>query len=64
MDPEIVLYVTPLCAPCDRLKAYLRSRGVAFAPSQFEAAFVSTAHTPDIIEETLEVARAAALDIA
>ncbi len=31
MDTEVVLYVTPLCAPCDRLKAYLRSRGVAFA---------------------------------
>ncbi len=29
-DTEIVLYVTPLCAPCDRLKAYLRSRGVDF----------------------------------
>jgi len=27
---DIVLYVTPLCAPCDRLKAYLRSREIAF----------------------------------
>ena len=31
MGTEVVLYVTPLCAPCERLKAYLRSRGVAFA---------------------------------
>ncbi|MHA1536020.1 MAG: glutaredoxin family protein [Alphaproteobacteria bacterium] len=31
MDSEIVLYVTPLCAPCERIKAYLRSRGVDFS---------------------------------
>lgn len=30
-DREVVLYVTPLCAPCDRLKAYLRSREIDFA---------------------------------
>lgn len=27
---EVIVYTTPLCPPCDRLKAYLRSRGVAF----------------------------------
>jgi glutamate-1-semialdehyde 2,1-aminomutase len=31
--------------------------GVYLAPSQFEAAFVSLAHTDDIIEQTLEAAR-------
>lgn len=34
-------------------------RGVHFAPSQFEAAFVSTAHTEGIIEKTAEAARQA-----
>ena len=33
--------------------------GVYLPPSQYEAAFVSTAHTGDIIEETLEAAEAA-----
>jgi glutamate-1-semialdehyde 2,1-aminomutase len=33
--------------------------GVYLPPSQYEAAFVSTAHTPEIIEETLEAAEAA-----
>jgi glutamate-1-semialdehyde 2,1-aminomutase len=32
-------------------------RGIYLAPSQFEAAFVSTAHSPEVIEETLESAR-------
>lgn len=34
-------------------------RGVYFAPSQFEAAFLSTAHTPRDIEYTVRAARAA-----
>jgi glutamate-1-semialdehyde 2,1-aminomutase len=33
--------------------------GVYLAPSQFEAAFVSTAHTDEIIERTIEAARKA-----
>ena len=28
--PDVIVYVTPLCGPCERLKNYLRSRGVAF----------------------------------
>ena len=31
--------------------------GVYLAPSQFEAAFVSLAHTDEIIEQTIEIAR-------
>jgi glutamate-1-semialdehyde 2,1-aminomutase len=34
-------------------------QGVYFAPSQFEAAFLSTAHSPQDIEHTLRAARAA-----
>jgi glutamate-1-semialdehyde 2,1-aminomutase len=49
---------------CDRL-AYgkffhaMLDEGVYLAPSQFEAAFVSLAHTDEIIEQTLEAARKA-----
>jgi glutamate-1-semialdehyde 2,1-aminomutase len=32
-------------------------QGVYLAPSQFEAAFVSAAHTDDVIERTIEAAR-------
>jgi glutamate-1-semialdehyde 2,1-aminomutase len=34
-------------------------RGIFFAPSAFEAGFVSTAHDAGDIEQTIEVARAA-----
>jgi len=33
--------------------------GVNLAPSQFEAAFVSLAHTDEIIEQTLQAAQKA-----
>jgi glutaredoxin len=33
MPRKVVVYSTPLCAPCERLKAYLRSKGVAFTVS-------------------------------
>ena len=39
-------------------------RGVFLAPSPFETGFVSTSHTSDVIDDTLEVMRAAALAIA
>ena len=38
-------------------------RGVYFAPSQFEAGFVSTAHTTRDVERTLEAADASFSDI-
>ncbi len=37
----------------------MMDRGVYLAPSQFEAAFVSLAHTDEIVEETMEAARQA-----
>jgi glutamate-1-semialdehyde 2,1-aminomutase len=46
----------------DRYARYFRamlSRGVSLAPSQFEAAFVSTAHTDEDISRTIEAAAGA-----
>ncbi|MDP6390312.1 MAG: glutaredoxin family protein [Alphaproteobacteria bacterium] len=31
MAPEVTVYSTPLCQPCEQLKAYLRDLGVEFA---------------------------------
>ena len=39
------------------------NRGVFFAPSPFEAGFVSIFHTRDVIDETIEAVRDAALEI-
>lgn len=41
----------------------LLSRGVYFPPAQFEAAFVSTAHTHDMVEATITAARGAFADV-
>ena len=30
MATEITVYSTPLCAPCERLKQYLKTNGIAF----------------------------------
>lgn len=30
MPTQIAVYSTPLCAPCERLKQYLRSNNIAF----------------------------------
>ena len=40
------------------------SRGVALAPGPYEALFPSLAHTEKIINETIEIAHEAALEIA
>jgi glutamate-1-semialdehyde 2,1-aminomutase len=53
-------------ADLETFRAFHRAcleRGVFLAPSPFEAGFVSTAHTADVIDETLEVVRAAALEV-
>ena len=41
------------------VEAWLAARGVYFPPSQFEAAFVSAAHSDDDIDRTVAAARAA-----
>jgi glutamate-1-semialdehyde 2,1-aminomutase len=49
-------------ADLDRFSTYyklMREKGIYLAPSQFEAAFVSAAHTPAVIDETIEAAGAA-----
>jgi glutamate-1-semialdehyde 2,1-aminomutase len=46
----------------DRYARFFRSmleEGVYLAPSQFECAFVSSAHTDELIDRTVEAARAA-----
>ncbi|UOO82205.1 glutamate-1-semialdehyde 2,1-aminomutase [Uruburuella testudinis] len=40
------------------------NRGVAFGPSAYEACFMSAAHTPELIEETVAVARDVFADMA
>ena len=53
-------------ADLDTFRAFHRAcldRGVFLAPSPFEAGFVSTAHTSDVIDETLQIVQAAALDV-
>ena len=54
-------------ADLDTFRAFHRAcldRGVFLAPSPFEAGFVSTAHIPGVIDETLEVVREASREVA
>jgi glutamate-1-semialdehyde 2,1-aminomutase len=56
---EVFDYATALTSDTEayaRLHAGLLKRGVFLAPSQFEAAFISLAHTEADIDETLEAA--------
>jgi glutamate-1-semialdehyde 2,1-aminomutase len=53
---------TAKASDTQRFAKYFRSmleNGVYLAPSQFEAGFVSSAHTPAIIDQTIEAARRA-----
>ncbi len=55
-------YASAKRADTRRFAAFFRAlveRGIYFPPSQFEAAFISTAHTEDDIEQTIEAARSA-----
>jgi glutamate-1-semialdehyde 2,1-aminomutase len=54
---RVVDYTTALTADTKRFGAYFRAmleRGIYLAPSQFEAAFVSGAHTEEEIDRTIE----------
>ncbi len=53
-------YATAVCADRDmfgRFFGEMLARGIALAPSQFEAGFVSDAHTEEHIDRTAEAAR-------
>jgi glutamate-1-semialdehyde 2,1-aminomutase len=59
-EPEVENMATAGRSDTSRHAAYFRAmleRGIYLAPSQFEALFVSQAHTEDDIERTLEAAR-------
>jgi glutamate-1-semialdehyde 2,1-aminomutase len=56
---RITNYAEATAANRDRFKTFFHamlSRGVYLPPSQFEAWFISLAHTNDVIEETLDAA--------
>ena len=64
---RVVDWATAATADTKRYAAFFHAmlrRGVYLAPSQFEAAFVSTAHGDDEIAGTLEAARGAFAEIA
>ncbi len=59
---KVVNYATALRADTGKFGAYFRAmldRGIYCAPSQFEAAFVSAAHTDEDITRTIEASREA-----
>lgn len=61
-DQPVIDYASACTANTARYAAYFRSmlkQGVYLAPSQFEAAFVSLAHTDEDIERTIEASRVA-----
>jgi len=58
-DREVVDWESAASANTRRYARFfhgMRTRGVLLAPSQFEAAFVSTAHTPAVIRQILRAA--------
>ena len=66
-DAPVVDYESAKRSDTDRYAKFFHAaleEGVYFAPSQFEAAFLSTAHTPDIIETTLAALRRVFRDLA
>src|SRR5262249_16844063 len=58
--PRLTNYhqVKTLCCPSQYAQFFhgMLKEGVYFAPSAFEAGFISTAHTPAILDYTLEAA--------
>ncbi|MHB9129530.1 MAG: glutamate-1-semialdehyde 2,1-aminomutase [Armatimonadota bacterium] len=66
-DQPVTDYATAATSDTRRYAAYFRASlnsGIMLAPSQFEAAFVSTAHTDEDIQVTLDCAHAAFCEIA
>ncbi|MBI4389278.1 MAG: glutamate-1-semialdehyde 2,1-aminomutase [Nitrospinae bacterium] len=61
-DKEIVDYDSVKTSDTERFKRYFNAmleEGIYLAPSQFEAGFVSTAHTDEDIEKTVSAAKRA-----
>ena len=61
-DQEVKDYVSAKTSNLDLFAKYFKGmlkRGIHLAPSQFEAMFLSTAHTDEVIDETLEAMRGA-----
>lgn len=66
-DQQVETYAQATTCNTDRFNRFFHAmlqRGVFFAPSAYEAGFISSAHSPGIIEATLEAARAAFQTIA
>jgi glutamate-1-semialdehyde 2,1-aminomutase len=64
---EVTSYAEAAKSDLDRFSGWFRGmleRGVYLPPSQFEAFFLSTALTPEIIEETLAAGREVAKELA
>ncbi len=58
-DDDVIDYDSAAACDIDRFVGYFHAmldRGVYLAPSPFEATFLSRAHTPEIVEQTLEAA--------
>ena len=65
-DQEVKDYVSAKTSDLDLFAKYFKGmlkRGIHLAPSQFEAMFLSTAHTDEVIDETLEAMRGALGDL-
>lgn len=61
-DTAVTDYATATSSDTKKYKSFFQGmlkRGVYLAPSQFEACFVSVAHSTEDIDETIEAARAA-----
>ncbi len=61
-EQEVIDYETAKSSDLNRFRAYfghMLDEGVSLAPSQFEAFFISTVHTDDDIEQTIEANRLA-----
>lgn len=61
-DQKVINYETARTSNLERFKAYfgeMLNQGVSIAPSQFEGMFVSTAHSDEDIEATIEAHRVA-----
>lgn len=53
-------YADMMASNVDGFKQFFHAmldKNVAFGPSAYEAGFVSTAHTPELIDETIEIAK-------